>query len=275
MNSAFAISTNHENPPYNYTIFEEYFYTRFSKERPDTCRKYLPVCWTNYYVSKNYGQEAMSDLQFYLDSLDRDEEYFTIVQWDDGILHDVEHLDLFSFASGGVGDYPYPLNCEPRPQTTNLKPPKTLLCSFVGAIEGRHPVRQKMKYYFNEHDDAFVSEWMGVTGFEMAMRSSKFALCPRGYGKTSFRICEALRYGTIPVYIYDEPWIPFHDIVDFESYGVLCSVKNLRHLYGHLSLMSDHKINEMLDKGQQVYREYYDYKGCYNKILSKLDEWKD
>ena len=39
--------------------------------------------------------------------------------------------------------------------------------------------------------------------------------------------------------------------------------------------MSDHKINEMLDKGQQVYREYYDYKGCYNKILSKLDEWKD
>jgi len=271
----FAIPTNHENPPYNTTIFEEYFYNRFSKERPDTCKEYLPVCWTNYYVAKNYGKDDMSDLQLYLDSLDKDKEYFTVVQWDDGILHNVKNLDLYSFASGGMGDYAYPLNCMPRPNTVFIKSQRELLCSFVGAIKGRHVIRQKMQYYFHEYDDIFISEWMGVTGFEIAMKSSIFALCPRGYGKTSFRICEALNYGTIPVYIYDEPWIPFHDMVDFESYGVLCSAKKLRHLYGYLSMMSQNKINDMRDAGRKVYKKYYSYEGCYDRILDKLNEWKD
>ena len=74
----------------------------------------------------------MSDLQLYLDSLDKDKEYFTVVQWDDGILHNTKNLDLYSFASGGMGDYAYPLNCTPRPDTVSIKPKRELLCSFVG-----------------------------------------------------------------------------------------------------------------------------------------------
>ena len=62
----------------------------------------------------------------------------------------------------------------------------------------------------------YVSESLGRESFLDILTRSAFALCPRGYGKTSFRICESLEVGVIPVYIYDDPWIPFGHKLDFE-----------------------------------------------------------
>ena len=39
------------------------------------------------------------------------------------------------------------------------------------------------------------------------LSSSKFAICPRGYGTGSIRLLEALKAGVAPVVISDE-WIP-------------------------------------------------------------------
>jgi len=97
-----------------------------------------------------------------------------------------------------------------------------------------------------------------------------FSLCPRGYGKTSFRINESLNLGAIPVYIYDEPWIPFEDELDFNEYGVLLHQGQLDDLDNILKSYNQEKINKMLEKGEEVYREYYTYEGCYDKIIKKL-----
>ena len=40
--------------------------------------------------------------------------------------------------------------------------------------------------------------------------NSKFALSPRGYGRSSFRIFECFELGTIPIYIWNDiNWLPF------------------------------------------------------------------
>ena len=51
------------------------------------------------------------------------------------------------------------------------------------------------------------------------MQSSYFALCPRGYGVTSYRLYEAFEFGVVPVYISreDEYYLPFEDIVDWDK----------------------------------------------------------
>lgn len=265
----FAVKTNHENPPHNYQIFEEYFYNRFSQEQPETEREYLPVCWTNYYVSKNYCNDDMSDIQDYLNSLDRAKKYFTVCQWDDGIRNDVNDLDLFVYASGGVGDYAYPLNCMPH-GTTDVKH-RTILASFVGALQNRHPVRNLMYRELYNKDGIVMSETITFEKFQEVLTNSIFALCPRGYGKTSFRICEALEARVIPVYIYDEPWIPFQDELDFEEYGVLCPINELPFLHNRLNdmLQDVDRLQQMITRGGEVYADYYSFDGCYNKIVAR------
>lgn len=271
MENEFIIETNHENPPHNTTIFEEFFAKKFLEEKPDTVREYIPVCWTNYYVSKNYCKDDMSDLQNYLDSLDRSKKYFTVCQWDDGIVNNVEDLDLYVFSSGGVGDYAYPLNCLPHPDLGDDFQ-KHILCSFVGAIKGRHKTREIMNKALHRKKSVFISERLSFEDFYGVMKSSLFALCPRGYGKTSFRICEALQLGTIPIYVYDEPWIPFEDMIAFEEYGVRCNIEDIQTLHERLCSISIDKVNAMLIKGEEVYRDYYSFDGCYNKILHKASQ---
>jgi len=268
MENRFLIQTNHENPPHNTVMFEEFFCKKFLTELPETKREVLPVCWTNYYVSKDYCNGDMSDIQEYLDSLDRSKAYFTVCQWDDGIVNNTDGLDLFVFSSGGIGDYPYPLNCLPHPiDPVTFTSYRHVLGSFMGAIQGRHPVREKMAVCLWEKEGIHISERITFNDFQAVMGCSLFALCPRGYGKTSFRICEALQFGAIPVYIYDDPWIPFYDIAPFEEYGVLCDIKDIDSLYDKLKSYSPADIDIMRDKGADIYRDYYSYNGCYDRII--------
>ena len=38
-------------------------------------------------------------------------------------------------------------------------------------------------------------------------------LSPRGWGRTLFSLCETIRLGNIPIYIWDDiPWIPYKSI---------------------------------------------------------------
>src|SRR5690606_4276283 len=110
-----------------------------------------------------------------------------------------------------------------------------LLASFVGVIDypsnNRTGVRSAMS-------DALMGRsgfhlWRGagdVAGFEAVMSRTVFALCPRGYGKTSFRLYESMQMGCVPVYIYDDPWLPYTDILDWSELAVLCHVSELSRL---------------------------------------------
>jgi hypothetical protein len=87
---------------------------------------------------------------------------------------------------------------------------RELLFSFVGRSETasvrksitrlRHP---RALIIDASHPDRGLS---GADFIDVLLRS-KFVLCPRGYGSSSFRLFETLRAGRVPVIISDE-WIP-------------------------------------------------------------------
>jgi len=265
----FVVLTNHVYPPGNHLIFEDYFFRRFMTEKPDTKRKYLPILWTNFYISREYASKDMSDIQDFLSTLDIRQKYFTIIQWDDGIINDISGLDIKILSSGGVGNYPIPLINMPHKRVERNR---DIFASFLGCVFGRHKIREQIYEQLHNAHEYVIEEKTEFSVFKSIMERSIFALCPRGYGKTSFRINEALNLGAIPVYVYDYPWIPFNDKVSFEEYGVLIHEDQILDIEKILSEISQEKIEKMRKRGQEVYQEFYSYSGCFDKIIEVINE---
>ena len=271
----FMVKTNHEYPQNNKIIFEEYFYNWFVENKPIINKIYLPIFWTNYYISKDYAQQDISEVNRFLDTLDKDKDYFTIVQWDDGIVNPFEYKNIYVFGQGGggakrgyIGDYSIPLICQPNP---NIKiENKDIFASFVGAVHGRSNCRENLYNNLKNKNDYLFEAAIGYNAFSNIMSRSIFSLCPRGYGATSFRICEALQHGSIPVYISDKPWIPFNDMIDFNDYGVIVNEKDIDHIDDILKSISKEEVDKKTNIGKEVYKQYYSYNGCAEKILIKL-----
>lgn len=276
----FIVRTNHVYPPFNNQIFEDYFYDYFKNNNIQTKRIYIPILWTNFYISRNYGNSDMSDIQNFLNNLDRNEKYFTILQYDDGILQDLKDLDIKVFCAGGGGQkkvpdknigYPIPLITRPNPKI-NLNKNRNILCSFMGAISGRHIVRERMRNVLSNNSSFVLNEKISYESFTDIMERSLFSLCPRGYGATSFRICESLQHGSIPIYLYDKDWTPWSDEFDFNKIGLKFHIDDVDQIYDVIKNKNKDEIDEYIKYGREIYHEYFDYEGCSKKIIKKIND---
>lgn len=202
-------------PKDNEIDFERWYYENFTEAKG---RVYLPIMWTAYYCKNRYGKDpkALAGLQEFLHGLDKSVKYYTIVQYDDGILNDVSMLDLKVFSmSGKPMDVALPLLCQPHAPLRAEH--RDVICNFVGRVT--HPIRQELVRYSSTPNWFIHTKHMPLAQFCDVLNRSIFTLCPRGYGPTSFRIMEAMQYGSIPVYISDEHIIPWG--IDFTRYGIL------------------------------------------------------
>lgn len=266
----------HDNYPHDNDLpFEEWFYDYFKNNSvsSDISLTYLPIFWSSYYVNNKYGQdkEAITRLQSFIDTLDKSKKYFTIIQFDDGILNDLTGLDVKVFAmSTDKYDYVLPLICKPHQFSFgNIK--KDLMYSFIGRLT--HPIRQQMIDSLPRNPDAnpisFSTEnsYISTDKHELedycrTLARSRYVLCPRGYGATSFHIMEALQYGAIPVYISDEHVIPHSDI-HFADYGVVVNsgesifdaINTFEEANGWAIINSDGSI---VNNTQLVAQKYFD-----------------
>lgn len=222
-------------------------------------RTYLPILWTAYWCNNGYGQKDRHKkmLQRFVDSLPRNKSYWTCVQYDDGCMVDFKDLDIKIFGmSGGRIDYPLPLLCCPHKyEFPNIK--KDIFCSFVGA--DTHPIRRELVKEFKGRKDCLVEiKKTPLKDYCEVLARSVYALCPRGYGASSFRIQESINYGAVPVYVSDQFIWPYEE----EFPGISCQVKDLPHCLpsdptGYLKQIEEQK-------------HLYTYQGCKEKILENI-----
>ena len=220
----------------------EHHFGRYAAEHDlDTDWIYLPIYWTANYVATEF--KAQETTQGVIDGLSPVERYFTIVQADDGVYETLPN-NVLVFGAGGTGDVPIPLLCDPH-QIPNCNRSKRYLASFVGHVECGGPeapellhsswdidgagarVRRAMMTAFSGNPSCHLVDQQGGTFddaecFRLYAALSVFSLAPRGYGKTSFRLYEVMGLGSIPVYIYDESWLPYQDVIDWAEFCVLC-----------------------------------------------------
>jgi hypothetical protein len=255
-----------EYPVGNSCPFEKWFYQYHLEHNPKTFRTYLPIYWTAFYVNHQYGQDkkAIAELQKFIDKLDKSKKYFTICQYDDGILNSLDGLDIIVYASGcgKPGYYPIPLLSE----TMKVEPIdysiKDIFMSFRGV--NTHPIRQKMVDELSKHApisfdvvpwDQYINE----------LKHSIFALCPRGYGVTSFRFYEAMQYGCVPVYVSNETWEAFN--LPLTEYAVKIREDQINLIPDILG-----KVNpiEMRKKVEKYFSKYFTFETCAEGIVKTL-----
>lgn len=257
---------------------------------------YLPIYWTCSYAAQaralhRPGYEPVPAVQQFVDEhLDSNERYFTVVLCDDGIYEQLPE-NVIVFGAGGVGDIPVPLTCKTHPRQ-EYKP--QWLASFRGVIEAGGPeyplgeaprsswdkdgggaqTRRKMQEVFGQRSDSRIEVACGAKEADTKRLcdlacSSYFGLAPRGYGLTSYRLYELMFLRTVPVYLYTEPWLPYEDELDWETFCVLCQYDNIQCLPERLEFWLGHR-SAALARLDKLVDEYFTLEGTCRQILKKV-----
>jgi len=261
-------------PPYHTGKYlEDYFYEYFNNNRPDKEVFFIPVSWTTCYIQNS----NLSLLQEKLLSLDKSKSYFTVSQHDDAIKEYLPPNTKKFCAGGNAGGIPLPLICSPIPNAEDYKQTeKTIFCSFVGSIT--HPIRKHLIDFLSNDPKFYLSydTWKNnvteenMLHFLETSSKSKFTLCPRGYGKTSFRMFECMQVGSIPIYIYDDDWRPFKEIADWSEFSVSIHQSELGNLKDILDSFSDVQIKLMSRKCIEYYDKFFKLESVSKIILEMI-----
>jgi hypothetical protein len=258
----------HKYPEDNFVEFERWFKeTTTAQELSGKPRTYLPILWTGYWCNNGYGQKdkAKRVLQRFVDSLPRNKAYWSICQYDDGPMVDFKDLDIKIFGmSGGRIDYPIPLLCQPHKyEFPGIK--KDIFCSFVGS--DTHPIRRELVKEFEGKKDCYVTlKKLPMKEYCEILARSVFALSPRGYGFSSFRIAESLHYNCTPIYISDSFVLPYN-MNDMVCIDCGCNISySFSGLYSKLKALD----NPYLHKQMQDIKNLFTYEGCKQKILENI-----
>lgn len=256
----------HEGP-----YLEAYFLEKFLKEKNYKKRYLIPVFWTTCY---NYNKTE--GLQELIDSLDTSLEYFTVAQHDDAIRERLPINTICFNAGGNGGGVPIPLICSPIKEDIIPHMERDIFCSFVGSVT--HHIRQYMIEILHTNNRYYLAgkQWSSTisqsdfnTFVEVTSRSI-FSLCPRGYGKTSFRMYEAMQLGAIPVFIYDEKWMPFEDEIDWNEFSVLVHASQLHNIDAILSSYDNDRIKNMQNNLSRYWKENFTMESTFEKIIEKI-----
>ena len=285
-NPLFYCKNKDTYPPFKYGLYkEEYFLTKYLQNKPNTKRKYIPALWTNFQI-EGWFQSQKNNMQ---DSLDEwlknnpcEYGYFTVVQHDDACLLKLpENTIVYGSCSGSI---PIPLIYQDLNNTLENITKKTfsdknILCSFVGNITSNNVQPNVRKLMFNilSHSNNFhlinSGGWNPVVNkqnqdiFIQTTINSKFALAPRGYGRSSFRFFEIFKLGTIPIYLWNDlDWLPFKDEIDYKKLCINIHYSQLNNLENILLNITENDYNNMLNYYNSI-KHLFTVEGLYDKII--------
>jgi len=286
-NSLFYCKNKDTYPPFKYGLYkEEYFLKKYLENKANTKRKYIPALWTNFQI-QGWFQSQKNNMQNSLDEWLRNNPcqygYFTIVQHDDACLLKLpENTIIYGSCSGSI---PIPLIYQDLNNTLESIPKKNfndknILCSFVGNITSNNiepNIRQLIFNNLSKSNNFYLINsggWNPVVNkhnqytFINTTINSKFALAPRGYGRSSFRFFEIFKLGTIPIYVWNDfDWLPFKDEIDYNKLCINIHYSQLNVLENILLNISENKYNDMLNYYNTI-KHLFSVEGLYNKIIN-------
>ncbi|KAL3716454.1 hypothetical protein ACJRO7_008109 [Eucalyptus globulus] len=133
---------------------------------------------------------------------------------------------------------------------------RSILAFFAGGLHG--PIRPiLLQHWENKDEDVKVHRYLprGVSYYDM-MRRSKFCICPSGYEVASPRVVEAIYTGCVPVLISDHYVPPFSDVLNWRSFSVEVTVREIPNLKTILASISSRQYIRMQRRVAQVRRHF-------------------
>jgi hypothetical protein len=133
-------------------------------------------------------------------------------------------------------------------------------------------LKNNNKYYFSSKNWTENVSKDDLKKFVDITKRSIFSLCPRGYGRTSFRLYECIQLGSIPVYVFDDKWLPFENSVDWSKFSVLIHISDIQNIDDILSSYSVDKIKEMTTSLRKYWNDNFTMDSTFEKIKSIINE---
>lgn len=260
---------------------------------------YIPVFWAACYHSyaESRGDpvfRALPHLQeFLVEALDPNEQYFTVMRCDEGCYEELPKNVLVFGACGGA-DVQIPLTSDILPEPPGLEP--EYLASFAGFKRPGGPVpheghvsfsdwipegvgtrvRSKMFAAFEGRGDCLLRDCsdlseQGWRYFSDLMRKTKYALAPRGYGATSFRLYEAMALGAVPVYISDRFLLPYAERLNWDDFCIYCSEDQIDGLPERLEATPEEWREGAVRQLRELYPKYFSLDGTCRQIVRCLE----
>lgn len=280
---------------------------------------YIPLipAWTDLFVHGMAGYNEKDDdtLATALSQvLHPSYIYITVCQNDDGLagnnaamqrllsLNNNNNNNIVVLSAGGYGHVPIPLLKQPEEhylyqrwkQQQQQRIPvaqRHHLVSYVGSMKhAPHNLRATMMDIVGDDDDDNDNDhyYYGRRRrkWRHFMRDSKFSLCPRGFGRTSYHVMETLQLGLIPIQVYadgDIPWMPYYNYHQYHhqyhhdnnnsSFSWMQNLSFVTDLQGLPSLLerlnntfSDADITAMEEEIVRRIPDYFTYEGVLQQI---------
>lgn len=154
-----------------------------------------------------------------------------------------------------------------------------LLFSLVGSpshdcrrplFELRHPdaVVERVRgfVHYDPDSERFAAR---VARFDEILNRSRFVLCPRGQGTSSFRLYQALSRGRVPVVVADD-WVPPHG-VDWGSFSIRWPEAAARSLPGMLE-ERDADWETMSAAALEAYKTWFAPDVAFHRVVEQCRE---
>ena len=151
-----------------------------------------------------------------------------------------------------------------------------VFCSFVGSVT--HPLRASLLNSLSGKDGYLIQgfNWEPSVSqdkanyFKSVMEQSRFTLCPRGYGATSYRLYESIQLGSIPVYVSDKHMLPWADELDWSEFCVVVHQASIPGIDMTLKSFTEADIRRMQKRLKEVYNLYFTIPAVYNQIIKRV-----
>ena len=242
---------------------------------------FLP--WTDHWVNSRHHYQTLLD---HLKSVLRPSVPYiniTVSQNDQGISGAggsketvLNHFpNILVLSAGGFGHIPIPLlkQSEKKMNQEKTISERTNLLSFAGSLNTA-PLRKEMHNALVAVDPSRIDNGSNVTRFYKhykgekwrdVMLSSQLSMCPRGFGRTSFRLTEALQMDLIPVYIYsDVAWVPYADL--FSQIGFMSDMNSIGQLIDELLEFPVSRLEKMEERIATLIKSHFCPEGILHQI---------
>jgi hypothetical protein len=102
--------------------------------------------------------------------------------------------------------------------------------------------------------------------------NAKMILCPRGWGRNSYRLGEVLQMGMIPVYVYNDLiWLPYYDSIDWRSFSYVAHIDELEAVLTRAKReLTPSKVVEMRKRIKNLYNTHWAADGVIHQIFMLL-----
>lgn len=230
---------------------------------------YLPVYWTRWHLKHDYGRSGSQLLAQYTSaSIVDDRKTFTICQYDDGPMVNLGNTIEFLASRKSAKGCDIPLLCsEHKRKLSFLKP---YYASFAGRLN-THPIRLEMRDVMHGKRGVLISEIdLPTNKYVKLITQSLVALCPRGYGGSSFRFFEAMQLGVVPALLGDLDTRPFKNFIEWDQFSLYSD--NPHELIGQIMSYSPYELRIMGRKAKEIYINFLAYQKWPKLLLKELSQ---